>query len=260
MWRYDGWDSAIRLGVVTPHADIGPEAEFQAMLSGLPATVHGARVDFRAMHPGGTIDEKIADGPVLDFISPDVIDGIVDSLSCSPLDAIGLAFTSSSFKIGPECERRLLERLEAVSHGIRLETTGTAAVSAMQALDLKRVAVMAPSWFDEPLCRDGQSYFVGQGIDVISTTASGPVRAPLAITAAATASAVAQLVDNTHAEAVFIAGNGQRAIGAIDELEQSLGITVLTANQVLLWAGLVDSGLRVRVHGYGRLFQASGRG
>lgn len=254
MWRNDGWDAEFKLGIVTPHADIGPEAETQAMLAGLSATVHGARVDFSPMHPGGTIDEKIAHDPVLQFVDPAIIDRTVTSLSSSPLDAIGLAFTSSSFKIGAEREQELLQRQEKVSHGIHLETTGTAATAAIRHLGLTRIAVMAPSWFDEQLCREGQSYFTDQGIDIVSATPSGPLGGPLAINAAATAAAVTRLIDQTNAEAVFIAGNGQRAIGAIDYLEKQLGVTVLTANQVLLWACLAGAQLQHAVSGYGRLF------
>ena len=147
MWNYDGWESEFKLGIVTPHADIGPEAEAQAMLDGMRATVHGARVDFSPMHPGGTIDEKIAHDPVLQFVAPEVIDRTVESLSSSPLDAIGLAFTSSSFKVGPAREGELLARLATVSHGIRLNTTATAAADAVRQFDLDRLANMAPTWF-----------------------------------------------------------------------------------------------------------------
>lgn len=68
------------------------------------------------------------------------------------------------------------------------------------------------------------------------------------------ARAVKQLVEDSGASAVFIAGNGQRAIGAIDHIERDLGVTVLTANQVLLWASLDGTHLRNQVSGYGRLF------
>ncbi|PZP28634.1 MAG: maleate cis-trans isomerase [Kocuria rhizophila] len=254
MWKYDGWGSDFKLGIVTPHADIGPEAETQAMLTGTRATIHGARVDFSPMHPGGTIDEKITHDPVLQFIAPEVIDRTVESLSSSPLDAIGLAFTSSSFKIGAVREQELLTRLSAVSHGTRLNTTGTAATAAIQKLGLQKVAIMAPSWFDNELCQAGENYFREQGLDVISATPSGPVGGPLAITPAAIAAAVEKLVKESGAQTVFIAGNGQRAIGAIDHLETNLGITVLSANQVLLWDCLNDTALRSQVTGYGRLF------
>lgn len=254
MWNYDGWESDFKLGIVTPHADIGPEAEAQAMLTGTRSTIHGARVDFSPMHPGGTIDEKIAHEPVQQFISPEVIDHTVESLACAPLDAIALAFTSSSFKIGAERERELLARLSAISHGIRLHTTGTAATAAIRRLEVERIAVMAPSWFDDELCRAGEVYFREQGLDVISTSPSGPTGGPLTIGPASIAAAVEKLVANTDAQAIFIAGNGQRAIGAIEHLESELGITVLTANQVLLWASLEGADLRSKVRGYGRLF------
>ncbi|WP_115789009.1 maleate cis-trans isomerase family protein [Arthrobacter silvisoli] len=254
MWNYDGWESEFKLGLVTPHADIGPEAEAQAMLDGMRATVHGARVDFSPMHPGGTIDEKIAHDPVLQFIAPEVIDRTVESLSSSPLDAIGLAFTSSSFKIGPAREQELLARLATVSHGIRLNTTATAAAAAVRQLDLDRIAIMAPSWFDDELCQAGEAYFKELDLDIISATPSGPTGGPLAITPATTTDAVEHLVRSTGAQTIFIAGNGQRAIGAIETIEEKLGITVLTANQVLLWASLEGSGLRSRIAGYGRLF------
>lgn len=256
MWKYDGWESDFKLGIVTPHADIGPEAETQAMLTGTRSTVHGARVDFSPMHPGGTIDEKIAHDPVLQFIAPEVIDRTVESLSSSPLDAIGLAFTSSSFKIGAAGEQELLTRLASVSHGIRLNTTGTAATAAIRALNLEKIAIMAPSWFDEELCSAGETYFRDQGLDIVSATPSGPAGGPLTINPASTAAAVETLVARTNAKAVFIAGNGQRAIGAIDHLERELGITVLTANQVLLWASLEGTDLRHQVEGYGCLFTA----
>lgn len=60
----------------------------------------------------------------------------------------------------------------------------------------------------------------------------------------------------TEAEAVFVGGNGFRAVGVIDALEQDLGIPVLTANQVLLWKMLETSGTALRPQGYGRIFDA----
>ncbi|MFK3672338.1 hypothetical protein ACI2IX_19400 [Leifsonia aquatica] len=250
----DGWDADIKLGLLTPHADIGPEAEVQAMTAELPVTVHGARVDFSPMHPGGHMDEKIAHDPVLQFVSPDILDATVASLSSAPLDALGLAFTSSSFMLGAEMESDLVRRLTQSSHGVRLLTTGMAATAAIRHLRLDRIAVMAPSWFDDGLCRAGERYFAEQGVDVHSATASGPPGGPLTITPQRMADAISQLVEQTSARAVFVAGNGQRAVGAIDRVERELGVTILTANQVLLWACLEGTTLRQAVKGYGKLF------
>src|SRR5918998_1653307 len=30
-WKRDGWEATVRIGVLTPHADVGPESELQAM-------------------------------------------------------------------------------------------------------------------------------------------------------------------------------------------------------------------------------------
>src|SRR5215475_11536884 len=31
MWNPDGWESPTRIGLLTPHADVGPESELQAI-------------------------------------------------------------------------------------------------------------------------------------------------------------------------------------------------------------------------------------
>jgi maleate isomerase len=56
------------------------------------------------------------------------------------------------------------------------------------------------------------------------------------------------------ADAVAIGGNGLRAVGIIQALEEDLDLPVLTANQVLLWHLLRLSGTHVPIAGYGRLF------
>ena len=56
-----------------------------------------------------------------------------------------------------------------------------------------------------------------------------------------------------QAEAIFISGNGLRAIGAIHALEENLGRPVLTANQVALWEAL-RMGTTSNVIGYGTVF------
>ena len=49
-------------------------------------------------------------------------------------------------------------------------------------------------------------------------------------------------------------GNGFRAVGGIDALEEDMTRPVLTANQVLLWRCLRVAGVHLKPHGYGRLF------
>ena len=254
MWNDDGWENRFRLGIVTPHADICPEVEMQAMAAQLPVSYHSARVDFSPMHPGGLIDEKIGHDPVRDFAAAHSLDPVVEGLANSPLDVIALAFTSSSFKLGLDGEQALVDRLSAITHGIPVLTTGIAAIAAMRTLAASRVAVMAPSWFDQELCAEGRAYFESAGIDIAAVEPTGPTGGPPAINPAATAQAARSYVDKTDAGCLFIAGNGHRAVGAIEGLEKELEIPVLTANQVLLWASLRYADVAGTVTGYGSIF------
>jgi maleate isomerase len=61
------------------------------------------------------------------------------------------------------------------------------------------------------------------------------------------------------AEVVFLGGNGLRAVGAIQALEESLGKPVLTANQVLLWKALRLLKVTDKVTKYGVIFSSHPR-
>ena len=60
------------------------------------------------------------------------------------------------------------------------------------------------------------------------------------------------------ADAVFLGGNGLRAIGTIQALEGRLRKPVLSANQVLLWEALRTIGQANRVTNYGSIFARGG--
>jgi maleate isomerase len=57
------------------------------------------------------------------------------------------------------------------------------------------------------------------------------------------------------AEAIFIGGNGFRAIAVINALEETLDRPVLSANQAAFWCALRLSGARAPVSNYGRIFE-----
>ncbi len=78
MWQPDGW-AGKRIGVLTPHADVGPEAEFGAMApDGI--SIHAARVPFGAYTPGGAMDRTIANDPVRAFADPPLVDDAAELL------------------------------------------------------------------------------------------------------------------------------------------------------------------------------------
>ena len=251
MWQPDGWDVRTRIGVLTPHADVGPESEIRAMA---PETVgvHAARVAFGAMATGGAMDPTIPLAPVRAFVEPPHIDDAVSLLAAAPVAVIGIGFTSSAYVTGATAESELIDRLQGRSSGIPVVATCDSAVRALRRLEVARVALIDPPWFDEELDRLGAEYFSSQGLDVV-------FHAPCGLPSNQTSIDPGELHDwiRTHtpdsANAVFVGGNGFRSVGVIAALEENLGRPVLTANQVLLWGMLRAIGSPVAPEGYGRL-------
>ncbi|WP_176288260.1 hypothetical protein [Vibrio sp. JPW-9-11-11] len=158
LFKPDGWNRTIRIGVVVPHADVGPEVEIQAMASS-DITVHASRIFFSAMRAGGEMDEKIPHAPVTSFVEAPYLDNAVESLCASPLDVVGLAFTSSAYKHGPEGERALIQRLKSVSREIPIVSTCLYAERAFATLGTQKLAMINPAWFDDDLVNQGANYF-----------------------------------------------------------------------------------------------------
>jgi maleate isomerase len=251
MWQPDGW-ARTRIGLLTPHADVWAEAEFGAMApDGI--SIHAARVPFGAYKPGGIMDRTIADDPVRAFADPPLVDDAAELLASAPLHAIAYGFTSSSYVRGADDDAKLKERLERRTRGIPVVITCAAAISALMALGVTRIAVISPPWFSAEMDQQGARYFQSQGFEVVHT---GPAGLPSDQQAIQPNELYEWVCTQTpkSAEAVFIGGNGFRTIGVIEALEENLDRPILTANQVAFWQALALSGSREPIVGYGRIF------
>ena len=252
MWQADGWGWRARIGLLTPHADIVPESEFRAMAPD-GVSIHAARVPLGAYAPGGAMDRTIAIDHARAFADPPWVDDAAELLAAAPIQAIVYGFTSSSYVRGPADDVALRGRLELRTRGIPVVIPCAAAAVALTALGVKRLALIDPPWFSAELSQQGANYFQDQGLDVVYHGPAGLPSDQLAIDPGQ----IFEWVRNHtpgNAEAVFIAGNGFRSIGAIQALEHHLSRPVLTANQVALWQALLVSGARTPIAGYGRIF------
>lgn len=251
MWQPDGW-ALTRIGVLTPHADVGPEAEFGAMATD-GISIHAMRVPFGAYNPGGVMDRTIADDPVRAFAEPPLVDDAAELLAGAPLHAIVYGFTSSSYVRGAAGDAALKSRLETRTRGIPVVIPCAAAVTALTALGAKRLALISPPWFSAEMDQQGARYFQTQGFEVVY---NGPAGLPSDQQAIQPSQLYEWVRTRTpkSAEAIFIGGNGFRAIGVIKALEEDLARPVLTANQVAFWQALRLSGTRTPIVDYGQIF------
>lgn len=245
-----GWRA--RIGVLTPHLDLVPELELNAMVpDGI--SVHAARVPF-GVSAGATV---IGADAVRAFAEPPHVDEAAELLAAAPIDAIVYAFTSSSYLSGVNADVALAQRLQGRTGGMPVVVPCMAAMAALNELHVRRLALINPPWFPAEADRQGAGYFAGQGIEVVHHARAALEHSELPagqldIEPGPLHEWVGRNVP-AGAEAVFIGGNGFRAVGAIEALEDELGRPVLTANQVALWQALRRIGNDVPVSGYGQL-------
>jgi maleate isomerase len=237
----------LRIGVLTPHAAPGAEAELPQMAPGRVLTCVA-----RVSAGGGTGQPTAAE---LRALTGSPLDEAAATLAGSSVDAIAYASTTSAYAIGFEAEEALASRL-AERIGAPVASTCAAAVLALRVLGAERVAVVHPPWFHREENELGAAYFQSRGFDVVAVASADLPADPRRISAEDVSAWTARSVSG-DTEAVFIGGNGFRASGAIATLEAELGLPVLTANQVLLWNVLVEVGAASEVTGFGRLFAHS---
>jgi maleate isomerase len=122
---------------------------------------------------------------------------------------------------GAADDAALKARLERRTRGIPVIIPCLAAVTALTVLTAKRLALISPPWFSDEMDQRGARYFQGQGFEVVQSGPAGLPSDPQAIRPD-------QLYEwvRTHtpedADAAFIGGNGFRAVGIINALEEHL--------------------------------------
>ncbi len=243
-WQSDGAGSLARIGVLTPSADPVPESEMCAMAPP-GVSIHASRV----LWSGNALSARNARS----FAEPPHVDTAAELLAGLTPDVIVYAFTGSSYVLGAEADNSLRARLEKRAGGSPVVLTGPAASEALRILGVRRLALIHPPWFSEEISANGSDYFRSWGMEVVYCACMTPVRRFMEVAPAEIYDWAAANVPQ-DAEAVFIGGNGLRAIGVIQALEETLGRPVLTANQVAFWRALQVVGRISAVSQYGRIF------
>ena len=254
-WMPDGAGTRARIGVLTPHLDAVPESEFQALAPD-GVSIHAARVPLGMVGADGEIIPRVDATIAKAFAEPPAVDHAVSLLSAVSPGAIVFAFTSSSYILGPGEDVKLKDRLQQRTRNIPVIVQSDALVVALGALNARRIVLVHPPWFSDQLDELGVRYFEDSGFEVL-----GHGQAKLRDDYGDMTPE--QIFDwvTTHTpedtDVVVIGGGGFRAIGVINEIENSLNIPLLSANQASFWLALRMSGIEDRLDGYGRIFEKS---
>ena len=175
------------------------------------------------------------------------------SLSELRLDVVAFAHTAGSMMGALEYNAGLVDMMEQ-KLGCPAVTTAAAVVDGLKTLNSRRFALLTP--YPEEMT-DREVGFLEEavpGLKVVSRRSMG-IASGSDIGDMATIVAYREARrDTRQADAVFLSGNNWRTIEVIQEMEQDLGLPVLTANQITLWAVLKK--LKVKANpGFGSIFQ-----
>lgn len=227
-----------RLGVLVPSGNSVAETELRAMLPNY-VTMLTTRLALR----GSSEPELLA-------MLTD-LDNAASLLGHAEPDAIAFHCTAVS-TFAPHLAGEIRDRITAAT-GRPAIATADAILAALQMLDARRVLLVTP--YIEPVHQREIEFLAGRGLTVIGGSFLGvDTNTEMARLAPdAIAAQVHTAASGVSADVCFISCTAIRSAGLIADLEASLGIPVITSNQVLVWHALRTLRLGRRVAGFGRL-------
>ena len=232
-----------RIGLIVPSVNTVVEPEMNRMKPE-GVTVHAARVLIPAAM--STLDAFVR----MCEEGCQNARNAVDSLFTAKVDVYAFAFTAGSFFRGAGWDEEIAKEIEAEGHAPCV-VTSTAAVDALRACGVKRIAVASPYEVGNGLLK---GFLNQKGIDVVNmeglrvSSAEEEGRQGIA----AFQNLVAR-VDRPEADAIFVSCTNFATIAALDRMEKSIDKLIISANQATFWAVLRKMGIKEKLTGFGRL-------
>lgn len=172
------------------------------------------------------------------------------------VDVCMWACTSGSFVFGLEGAQRQAQEIAGVLD-IPTSSTSLAFISALHTLGLTRVAVAAP--YPEDLTNAFRAFLAEGGVEVVHLGCMGIwTGEEVGRVGREAVLRFARENDHPSAEAVLIPDTALHTVAFLPELEDQVGKTVLTANQVTMWEALRLTGRSSPQPNLGQLMAVAG--
>ncbi|MBA7691443.1 Maleate isomerase [subsurface metagenome] len=236
-----------RVGLMVPATNATFEADF-ALVVPKEITLHSHRL----WMSGGVEGEDF-----VDKVNEEVEEA-AKYLAMAKVEVIAYGFTTGSFYRGIAYSKQLEERIQKAA-GVPGVTPATAIVEALHYFEAKKLSVATPypEWNNAMLLR----YLDEAGFDVLNLEgdprpASIAIREPMWDQEPESIVDFASKVCLPEADVLLCPCTAWRALEVVEELEQRLGIPVVTANQTAIWATFRKLGIFHSIHGFGRLLES----
>jgi maleate isomerase len=160
-----------------------------------------------------------------------------------------LAHTATSYTLGLEGERALIQRIERET-GVPFITAFGSVVAGLRHLGVQRVAVGTP--YSEASTLQCKANLEAYGFEVVNF---GRLQGVTNIYEETPERAyrLGREVDAAGAEAVFLSGVGMPTIATLEMLERDLGKPVVSSAAAMVWNALRTARVHAPIAGFGRL-------
>ena len=228
-----------RLGVLVPSGNSVAETELRAML---PETV--TMLTTRLALRGSSEPELLA--MLTDLDAAAILVGHAEP------DVIAFHCTAVS-TFAPHLAGEIRARITGAT-GRPAIVTADAILAAFRVLETRQVLLVTP--YLPPVHQREIDFLAAHGLTVTGGSCLGiDTNIEMAhISPETIAAQVRDAAAGVAADACFVSCTAIRSAGLIADMEASLGMPVITSNQVLVWHALRTLGLNDRVSGFGRLF------
>lgn len=167
-------------------------------------------------------------------------------------DVIAFGCTSGAMVIGEEA---VFTRIRSVLPDARCTTPITAARHAMEALGVRRIALLTP-YVDE-INQWMRRYITAWGVEipVMGSFNNENDQEVARFDTGSVEAAILALGAEPDVDAVFVSCTSVRVVEQVEALEQRLGKPVTSSNHAMAWHALRLAGIEDRLPGFGRLFR-----
>jgi maleate isomerase len=218
-----GWRG--QLGLIVTSSDGTSEAEY-SRYSPDGISVQAARM---------LLEDGVADAATLEQMSQDT-EACAARLATADVDVIAYACTAGSLIKGIGFEEEIERRISDVAD-VPAVATAAAIKRAFETLDMNSIGITTP--YIEELNQREREFLEGSGYEVVDIEGLGyRTDSEICGEPPETAYREAQKLDCRDADGVFISCTGYRTFEIIEQLEQDLGVPVVTSNQATLWDAL----------------------
>ena len=237
-----GLGARARIGIVVLQSDQTIEHEFATLLRQDGIALYHARIPNEMEVTCDTLRQMEADLPVAVGLLPTSFE----------FDAIGYCCTSGATMIG---EERLDQILRAAHPQARTSNPITACKAALQALGLKRIALITPYAPEVTVEMRDNLARAGFEVNAIGSFNQSDDFKVARITPDSILSAINEMGLRPDCDGVFVSCTSLRVLPVIAEAEAHLGKPVLSSNQVTAWHLARLAGITDEITAGGSLFQ-----